>query len=194
MLTQLLLQIFDWLFGFATMALLARVLMQWVRAPFRNPLGQFIIAVTDWAVIPARRLIPSALGIDLASLVLAVIAQVIFQSLLLTISAVSLSLLMPSGFMIIAVLAIVATLRIGLYLLMGVVLISALLSWVNPFAPLAPLFTLIARPFLAPLQRIIPPIGGIDLSPMALLLILQVLLTALASAQHSLLPTLLLLG
>ena len=60
MLAQLLYQILDWLFGFLTLALLARFLMQWVRAPFRNPLGQFVVAITDWAVKPARRLIPSA--------------------------------------------------------------------------------------------------------------------------------------
>lgn len=193
MLTQLLFQILDWIFGFITMALLARVLMQWVRAPFRNPLGQFVMAVTDWAVIPARRLVPSALGLDLASIVLAVLAQAMFQGLLLGISVGSPAALAPTGFVAVILLALVAVLRIGLYLLMGVVIISALLSWINPFAPLAPLFNIITRPFLAPLQRIIPPIGGVDLSPMALLLILQVLLTVLASVQHALFPTLLML-
>jgi len=189
MLMQLLMQILDWLFGFITMALLARVLMQWTRAPFRNPLGQFVIAVTDWAVIPARRLIPSVLGVDLASLLLAWLAQGILQGLILALSSAGvLALVMPTGFVIVTLLALLEVVRIGLYLLMGVVIVSALLSWVNPYAPLAPLFNLIARPFLSPLQRIIPLIGGIDLSPMALLLILQVLLTVLASAQHSLFP------
>ena len=190
MLTQLLFQILDWLFGFITMALLARVLMQWARAPFRNPLGQFVIAVTDWAVIPVRRLVPSALGLDMASLLLAWLAQAIFQGLLLAITSSALSLIMPSGFFMITLLALIAVLRIGLYLLMGVIIVSALLSWVNPYAPLAPLFNLIARPFLSPLQRIVPPIGGIDLSPMVLLLILQVLLTVLTTAQHALVPAL----
>lgn len=193
MLTQLLLQILDWVFGFVTMALLARLLMQWARAPFRNPLGQFVIAVTDWAVRPARRFIPSALGLDLSSLVLAWLVQAILQGLLLVLTASSLATLMPTSIVTVVLLAMVATLRIGLYLLMGVVIISALLSWINPHAPLAPLFNIITRPFLTPLQRIIPPIGGVDLSPMVLLLILQILLTVLASMQHALFPTLMML-
>lgn len=193
MLTQLLLQVLDWVFGFITMALLARLLMQWARAPFRNPLGQFVIAVTDWAVIPARRFIPSAFGLDLASLALAWLVQAIFQGLLLVLTASSLATLMPTSIVTVVLLALVAMLRIGLYLLTGVVIVSALLSWINPHAPLAPLFNIITRPFLNPLQRIIPPVGGVDLSPMVLLLILQILLTVLASMQHALFPTLMML-
>ena len=63
MLTQLLYQVFDWLFGCLTMALLARFLMQWARAPFRNPLGAFVIAITDWAVKPLRRVLPGPKGL-----------------------------------------------------------------------------------------------------------------------------------
>ena len=185
MLAQLLYQILDWIFGFFTLALLARCLMQWARAPFRNPLGEFIFAVTDWAVKPARRLIPSAFGWDLPSLTLAWLAQAILHGLLM--------LLGGSGFMLataglVALVAVIAVFRVALYLLTGVVIVSALLSWVNPHAPLAPLFNVISRPFLRPFQRLIPLIGGVDLSPMALLLVLQVLLTVLAGFQRSLVP------
>lgn len=190
MLAQLLYQVFDWLFGFFTMALLARFLMQWARAPFRNPLGQFVIAITDWAVKPARRLIPSALGWDLPSLLLAWLTQLVFHGLVFGLGGAahleSGYLLTASGWL--ALLGVLEVLRMLLYLLTGVILISALLSWVNPYAPLAPLFNAIARPFLSPIQRVIPPIGGIDLSPMVLLLALQILLNVLASLRHSFLP------
>lgn len=174
---QLLSQILDWVCGFFTMALLARFLMQWTRAPFRNPIGEFVIALTDWAVKPARRLIPSAYGMDLPSLLLAWLTQVIFQSMFYVLGGMP--ELAISG--AVALLALIEVLRVGVYLLMGVVIVSALLSWVNPYAPLAPVFNVMARPFLRPLQNLIPLIGGVDLSPMVLLLILQVLLRMLDS-------------
>lgn len=185
MLAQLLYQILDWIFGFLTLALLARALMQWARAPFRNPLGEFIFAVTDWAVKPARRVIPSAFGWDLPSLLLAWLAQAILHGLLVLLGPADLT---PAAIGWVGLLALVAVLRIAIYLLMGVVIVAALLSWINPHAPLAPLFNIITRPFLRPFQRLIPLVGGVDLSPMALLLVLQVLLTVLATAQRSLFP------
>jgi len=184
MLAQLFYQILDWIFGFLTLALLARCLMQWARAPFRNPLGEFIFAVTDWAVKPARRFIPSAFGLDLPSLMLAWLTQAILHGLLMLLSGSAIS--MPATIGWLALLAVIAVVRVALYLLTGVVIISALLSWINPYAPLAPIFNAIAGPFLRPFQRLIPLIGGVDLSPMALLLVLQILLTVLATAQRSL--------
>lgn len=190
MLAQLLYQILDWLFGFFTLALLARFFMQWARAPFRNPLGEFVIAITDWAVKPARRLVPGAFGWDLASLLLAWLLQMIFHGLVFSLSATApmSSGLIPAAIGWLALLAVVEIVRMALYLLTGVVIIAALLSWINPYAPLAPVFNLIARPFLQPIQRLLPPIGGVDLSPMVLLLALQILLSVLATLQRSLLP------
>ena len=186
MLAQLLYQVLDWVFGFFTLALLARCLMQWARAPFRNPLGEFIFAVTDWAVKPVRRIIPSAFGLDLPSLMLAWLAQAILHGLLMLLGGPGGSVTATIGW--VALLAVIAVLRVAIYLLMGVVIVSALLSWVNPHAPLAPIFNAIARPFLRPFQRLIPLVGGIDLSPIALLLVIQILLTLLAAAQRSLFP------
>ena len=187
MLAQLLYQVIDWLFSFFTLALLARFALQWSRASFRNPLGQFIIAVTDWAVAPARRVIPGAFGLDLSTLLLAWLAQAMFHGLVfgLSIPAAAVTL---STVLILALLALLATAHLALYLLIAAVIVSALLSWINPYAPLAPVFDAISSPLLRPLQRVIPPIGGLDLSPLVLLLILQLLLSVLASAQQSLFP------
>lgn len=187
MLLQLLLQILDWIFGFFTLALLARVVLQATRAPFRNPLSQFVIAVTDWAVVPARRLIPSAWGLDLPTLLLAWLTQCVLHALVygLVVPVASVSLTAIIG---IAMFSVLAILRLVIYLLIGAVIVSALLSWINPYAPLAPIFNAIAQPLLRPLQRVIPPIGGVDLSPLALLLALQVVLSLLSWIQHLVLP------
>lgn len=193
MLMQLLLQILDWGFGLVTVSLLARLLMQWARVPFRNPLGQFVMAVTDWAVIPARRLIPAVTGFDLPTLLLAWLAQAMYQGVLLGLMMASAIALTPTGFIMVALLAVLGVIRYGLYLIMGVVIVSALFSWFNPYAPLAPLLNMLSRPFLSPLQRFIPPLGGVDFTPMVLLLILQVLLAFVGQTQHYLLPPLLFL-
>jgi YggT family protein len=77
--------------------------------------------------------------------------------------------------------ALVEVARLAIHLAMLVVLVSAIFSWVNPYAPLAPFFDQLSRPLLAPFRRVIPPLGGVDLSPLVLLLALQVLLMVLDS-------------
>jgi len=186
MLIQLLLFVLDAAFSFFTIALLSRFALQWARAPFRNPIGQFVIAVTNWMVVPARRLIPSAWGHDLPSLVLAWLLQGVYLAL-----AYGLTLGLAASFDavgIIALLAVVEVLKLACHLAFGILIVSVLLSWVNPYAPLAPLFNTLAQPLLQPFRRLIPPIGGVDLSPIAPLLILQALQIVLSYAQNALLP------
>jgi len=89
---------------------------------------------------------------------------------------------------VILAIAMVELLRFSVYLLIGVVLFSAVLSWVNPHAPLAPLFNNLSRPFLRPFQRLIPPIAGVDLTPLVLLLVLQIVLMLLAWLRVQLIP------
>ncbi len=163
---------------------LARFVLQWARLSFRNPLGQFIIALTDWAVRPARRLIPGLFGLDLASLLLAWLVQCMYLGLVAGLAGAAVS---PAAAGLVALAAALAILRLGIYLAMGVVIVAALLSWINPYAPMAPLFNALARPLLRPFQRLIPPVGGVDLSPIALLLVLQVLLMVLSGVAGSLL-------
>jgi YggT family protein len=74
------------------------------------------------------------------------------------------------------------------YMIMGIVLISAVFSWVNPHAPLAPLFFSLSEPFLRPFRRIIPPIANVDLSPLVLLLVLQVLLMFIGQLAGAFMP------
>ena len=85
-----------------------------------------------------------------------------------------------------ALLALAASVRLALYLLMGFVLLQAILSWVNPFSPHAPLVYALARPVLKPFQKLVPPIGGVDLTPMVALIVVQLLLIAPVTALEQL--------
>ena len=191
MLTQIVLLILDTVCGLLTLALLVRFAMQWARAPFRNPLGQFIVAVTDWMVRPLRRVIPGLFGLDMASLLLAWLWQVVYQGIALGLSGVLLAVSFAPA-LVVALLALLEVAKISLYLLMGAVLVAAVFSWVNPHAPLADVFNILTRPLLRPFRRVIPPVGGVDLSPLALLLLLQIALFVVAGLRNSVLPMMLL--
>jgi len=191
MLAQIVLFVLDTVCGFLTLALLVRFALQWARASFRNPLGQFIVAVTDWMVRPARRLVPGLFGLDLASLLLAWLWQVVYQGIALGLSGV-LFAVTPAPVIVVVLLAALEVVKIGLYLVMGAVIVSAVFSWVNPYAPLAEVFNTLTRPLLRPFRRFIPPVGGVDLSPLALLLVLQVALFVVAAMRNGVLPMMLL--
>jgi YggT family protein len=179
MLTRIVLFLAEVVCDFAAAMFLARFILQWARVSFRNPIGQFVIAVTDWAVLPARKAVPGLFGLDLASLLLAWLAQLAFLALAYAMTPLGLVAGGAGNMILLLASALVEVLRLVVHLAMLVVLVSAILSWVNPYAPLAPFFDQLSRPLLAPFRRFLPPIGGIDLSPLVLLLALQVLLMVL---------------
>jgi YggT family protein len=178
MLTRIILFIAEVASDFLAAVFLARFILQWARVSFRNPIGQFVIAVTDWAVLPVRKFVPGLTGLDTASLLLAWLVQFGFLALASLLAGHAGAALPIVPLLLGSALGVM---RMAIHLTMLVVLVMALLSWVNPHAPLAPFFNALARPLLAPIQRVIPPIGGIDLSPLVLLLGLQVLLMVLDS-------------
>ena len=153
--------------------LLARFHFQWLRVPFRNPLGEFLLATTNWIVLPARRVIPGLAGLDLASLLLAWVLQMLGLWAQAAIAGAAPDLA-P-----LAAVAAVDLVRFSVYILVFAVFVQVAISWINPDAPLGPLFDLITRPFLRPLRRWVPPVGRVDLSPLVLLVILYVLLIPL---------------
>ncbi|WP_269533092.1 YggT family protein [Chitinimonas sp. BJYL2] len=164
------------LVGFFLLNLLLRFYLQVARAPFGNPLAQFTVKLTNFIVLPARRLIPSAGTYDTATLLLAWLGALLMHVLLLLISPWPVNLWSPTAGIGLSMLAVLELFKLTLYLLFGAVLVHAIMSWVNPYNPLAPLLDALTRPFLAPLRRMIPLIGGIDLSPLVLILFLQMLL------------------
>jgi YggT family protein len=163
--------IIDALFMLYTIAFMLRLLMQLVRADFRNPPGQFIIAVTNPLLVPLRRIIPGWGGVDMAAILIMLLLQFINQFLILFIKGGSLH---PLSLLILAVAALV---QILLQLYFFTILIQVILSWVNPHAhnPLTYLLYQINAPVMRPVQNLIPPISGFDLSPIFVLLGIQVL-------------------
>lgn len=188
MLTNLLLLILEAVTGFFVFLLLIRFYMQWLRVSFRNPLGQFVVTVTDWLVRPARRVIPGLFGLDMPSLVGAIVLHGGYLTIAFWLKHFSFGAHAGIAIPVILAIAVIELLRFSAYLLIGIVLVSAVLSWVNPHAPLAPLFNSLSRPFLRPFQRLIPPIAQVDLSPLVLLLLLQIVLMLLTWLRVLLIP------
>lgn len=169
--------------SFFVYLLLARFHFQWLRAPFRNPVGEFVIAATNWMVVPARRVIPALAGLDLATLLLAWLVQALALAALYTIGGVDFSSVPGIAAAVLAGLAALDLLRFSLYILVFVLLVQAVLSWVSPYSPATPIFDALTRPFLRPLRRLVPPLGGVDVTPLVLIVLLQVLLIPLAHAR-----------
>ena len=156
--------------SFFVFILLARFHFQWLRVPFRNPVGDFVLATTSWMVMPARRVVPGLAGLDLATLLLAWLLQA------LSLWAQAAIIGAEPGPATVAAIAAVDLLRYSCYILVFALIVQAVLSWVNPYAPLAPVFNSITGPFLRPLRRFIPPVGNVDLTPLVFLIALYVLL------------------
>jgi YggT family protein len=188
MLTNLLLLILEAVSGFFVVLLLARFYMQWLRVSFRNQLGRFVVAVTDWIVQPARRVVPGVYGLDLPSLLAALLLHGGYLTVAFWLKHFSFGAHAGIAVPVILAIALLELVRFSVYLLIGIVIVAAVLSWVNPHAPLAPLFNNLARPFLRPFQRLIPPIANVDLSPLVLLFALQILLMLLAWLRVLLIP------
>jgi YggT family protein len=166
--------------SFFVYLLLARFHFQWLRVPFRNPIGEFVVAATNWIVRPARRVVPSLAGLDFATLLASLLLQVLALYLYGAIAGGGLGTEPGRMIAVLVVGAAFDLLRFSLYILIFAVLVQAVLSWVNPHSPVQPLFDAMARPFLRPLRRVIPLLGNVDLSPLVLLVLLQIALIALA--------------
>ena len=164
-------------FGLFTCGFLLRFLMQAMRAPFRNPLGQAVIALTDWAVKPLRRVIPGTRGYDWASLVAAYLMQVAWLVAMFAIFSSGFAGVTTGAVLFVLASAAVQLLKTILWLAIVVVIVQAVLSWVAPDGPLAGMLNALTFPFLRPLRRVIPPIGGtLDLTPLILIVLLQLIL------------------
>jgi YggT family protein len=165
----------DTAFGIVTYAFLLRFTMQWLRAPFHNPLGQAVVALTDWAVKPLRRVVPGLRGLDGSTLILAWLAQFLWL--------VAVALLLGPGLAtgpsvaMLALLACIELVKAMLWLLIVVVFAQAILSWTAPDGPFAGVLNALTFRFLAPVRRIVPPLGGtLDLSPLIVIVLAQLAL------------------
>lgn len=150
---------------------LLRFILQLVRANFYNPLCQFIVKATQPLLKPLRRLIPSMFGLDMSSLVLALIVQMLLIAVIVSLKGVMVDwvLLVPW--------ALIALFLLFLNILFYAMIISVILSWVAPGShnPGAELVAQITEPVLAPFRRIIPNLGGLDISPIFAFIVIQLL-------------------
>lgn len=159
------------------LAYVLRLVLQWARADFYNPFSQFIVRITNPLVIPGRRLLPAAGKLDTATLVAIVLLEVLATYLLswLVISEVPGALFPPPLTM--GLYALLRTVVAVINLLFFAILIRVILSWVSPgtHSPVTAVLWSITEPVMAPVRRLIPPIGGLDLSPVFILIGLQAL-------------------
>lgn len=148
-------------FGFYILAVMLRFLLQCVRADFYNPLVQFLVRITNPPLLPLRRFVPGYRGLDLASVVLAFALQLIEVVLVAALFGQSPGV---GGALLMTVMELLKLL-INIYL-WGVI-IQAVLSWINPdpYHPAARVLAQLTAPLLRPARRLIPPVSGVDLSP-----------------------------
>jgi len=175
MIAQAIALVLDTVFDLVILAALVRFWMQALRAPVRNPIAQFSMALTDFAVRPLRRVVPALYRFDLASLVFAWLLELVLQVLLAMLLGTS-PFEFPALFPVLVFYSFVLLLRLSIYVFMGAVIIQAVLSWVGPHHPVMPFFDALTRPLLAPVRRAIPTIGGMDISPLFVFIFLQLLL------------------
>ena len=154
---------------------LLRFIMQWIRADFYNPLAQFIVRATNPLVVPTRRLIPASSGIDLPTLVLLVLLEVIATWLLLYVASAPATLIQFAGF----VLLRLVSLTLSLYT--WTILVYVILGWISPggYHPLTMMLAELNEPVLRPIRRLLPPISGLDLSPLLAVILIQALSLAI---------------
>jgi YggT family protein len=166
----------DTVFGLFTVALLLRFYLQWARASYRNPLSEFLAALTDFIVRPTRRILPGLWGLDLATLALAWLTQLIELIIVLYLKGYQLAPQAGTAFVALILLSAVMIVKLSLYIVMVAVIVQAVLTWINPYSPVMPLLNSLARPFLRVFQRFVPPIGNVDLSPLFVVVLCQLLL------------------
>ena len=149
--------------------LLLRFWMQAVRVRPPFSLGQFMFRTTDWLVLPLRRVLPGLGGFDWASLV---------GGLLIALLSVAIELGVRSAFAVELwlMLSLHSLIHWVVYGFIGLLFLEVIFSWVNPDAPLAPIVRALNQPLMHPLRRFIPPIAGVDLSPILAFLLLRVVL------------------
>lgn len=164
------------IFQLYILAVMLRFLLQLVRADFYNPVSQFLITITNPPLRYLRRWIPGYAGIDWPSLLLMLVLQCLQLMLI--------ALLKPVGFPAVPgllLLAVAHLLKMVIWIYIVVILVQAIVSWVNPgaYSPVTVLLYQLTEPVLRPCRRIIPPAGGLDWSPLVVLIVLNLLLMLL---------------
>ena len=163
------------LLGLLSLAFLLRFYLQATNAPFRNPLSQLVVTMTDFAVIPVRRAVPSIFKLDTSTLLLTFLTQLLLQFLLQWVNGFPFALAGNSIWLTLMSVSALHVANLSMDLFLYAIVAQALLSWVNPYTPIAPALDALTRPILEPIRRIIPSPNGLDLSPLVAILAAQLI-------------------
>lgn len=156
-------------------ALMLRLMLQWVRADFYNPVCQFLVKLTNPPLLPLRRVIPAVGRLDLAGVVLMLVLEIAGVWI---VSRIGSTPLLPAQIVLFSITKLLATLLMTCFFL---IIAAAILSWVGGRMrhPVIPLIYQLTEPLMRPIRRVIPPIAGIDLSPLFALIAIRFLLLLL---------------
>jgi len=156
-------------------AVLLRLLLQWVKADFYNPLCQFLVKVTNPALAPLRRIIPSIGRLDTASVVLMLALEIVAIWVISSIGSTAMNILQIVAF---SAIKLMMTLLMTYFFL---IIASVILSWIGQRThhPVVPLVYQLTEPVLRPFRKLIPPIAGLDLSPLFALIAIRFLIVLL---------------
>lgn len=154
---------------------LLRFIMQWVRASYDNPLAQFVLRVTSPLVVPARRVLPSVGGLDTPTLAVLIVLEIVVTFVLLLLAGLSLPV--P----VVLLYSLLRLIALALWFYTVALFIYVLLSWFGDRGanPMSELLGELVEPLLRPARRLLPPIGGFDLSALIVILLLQAAMIAL---------------
>ena len=154
---------------------LLRFIMHWIRADVDNPLAQFVVRATNLLVVPARRVIPATSVIDLPTLAVLIIVETIATWLLLSVASV------PWTWDVFASYVLFRLVNLALSLYTWTILVYVILSWVSPggYHPLTMMLSELNQPILGRIRRILPPISGLDLSPLLAVILIQTISVAI---------------
>lgn len=161
------------IFNLLTLLFLLRFFLQLFKAPFNNPLTYMVVSLTDFAVKPARRIIPSWGKVDLSTLVLALVTQFLLQLCLLWLRDLPVSLVGNTIWISLIGMSVLGIFRTMLDVFFYAILLQVILSWVNPHSPISSVLDSLTKPILAPIQRLLPTAGGMDFSPVVALILIQ---------------------
>ncbi|WP_119966742.1 YggT family protein [Simplicispira lacusdiani] len=179
MLYQIVSFLLDVVAGLLCGACLLRIYMQWQRVPFGNPVGRLVFALSDWMVLPLRRVVPPLGRWDGASLLAALLVELAQYGILWLLIG------MGGGWVWLPVLALFGLARVAVTGLIGLLIVYAVMSWMQAHSPVSDVIARLCEPVLRPVRRILPLAGGIDLSPLVVLVLLQVALMVLGNLQAS---------
>ncbi|PTN10787.1 YggT family protein [Nitrosomonas aestuarii] len=180
MINEIMIFLLKTILGLFSLALLLRFYFQLLRVPYYNNIVQFLIAVTDFIVRPARRVIPGWRGLDMSTLVLAWLAECVIVTSVYLYQGFDFGANILTAIGVMGLLGMIEIIKITLYIVLFMIIAQAIISWVNPFSPMAPLLNTFTQPFLSVFRRRIPPIANVDLSPLFVLIIIQLLLMVVA--------------